>query len=94
MEVNLTNLEISATLSNEHILSATLEKGGYSENEDSVAAGKAMMAAAISDKGIRTRTTASFEEMAKNINKLGGGRGINWVGVLTSTTIIEGGTQE
>lgn len=70
MEVNLTNLEISATLSNEHVLNATLEKGGYSENEDSVAAGKAMVAAAISNKGVPTDDTVSFNQMAKNIDKI------------------------
>ena len=86
MKVNLTNLEISATLSNEHVLNATLEKGGYSENEDSVAAGKAMVAAAISNKGIKTKSTASFDEMAKNINKLGGGGAVDAYALKDVTT--------
>lgn len=70
MEVNLTNLEISATLSNEYVLNATIDKGGYSENEDSVAAGKAMVAAAISNKGVPTDDIVSFNQMAKNIDKI------------------------
>lgn len=70
MEVNLTNLEISATLSNEHILNAVIDKGGYSESEESVAAGKAVVAAAISKKGVATEKDNSFQQMAQNINKI------------------------
>lgn len=70
MEVNLTVAEISATLSNEHILNAVIDKGGYSENEESVAAGKAVVAAAISNKGVATEKDNSFQQMAQNINKI------------------------
>jgi len=87
MEVNLTVAEISATLSNEHILNAVIDKGGYSENEDSVAAGKAIVAAAISNKGVPTSGIVSFNQMAKNIDKIRTGPEAASNSVMVDTTV-------
>ena len=88
MEVNLTAAEISATLSNEHVLHAVIDKGGYSESEESVAAGKAVVAVAISNKGVATNKNDSFQQMAKNVDKILIGYGGSKVYELADTNTL------
>ncbi len=65
--------DIEAQLQNEVKLDATIDKGGYSADEASVAAGKAAIAAAITDKGVPASKNDSFSQLSGKIGKIDGG---------------------
>lgn len=64
--------DITAQLQNEVTLDATIDKGGYSADETSVAAGKAAIAAAITDKGVSASKNDSFSQLSGKIGKIDG----------------------
>lgn len=62
--------DIAAQLQNEVTLDATIDKGGYSADEASVAAGKAAIAAAITDKGVSASKNDSFSQLSGKIESI------------------------
>lgn len=61
---------IEAVIDAAGVVSVQLDKTGYTENEASVMAGKAAIAAAISNKGITADKTDSFRTLSYKINDL------------------------
>lgn len=63
-------IEIEAVIDAAGVVSVQLDKTGYTENEASVMAGKAAIAAAISNKGIGANKNNSFSTLANAINSI------------------------
>lgn len=61
---------IEAVIEAAGVVSVQLDKTGYTENEASVMAGKAAIAAAIFNKGIGANKNDSFSELSKKIDKM------------------------
>lgn len=96
-KVELTNQkDFNIELANRVAVNAKICKGGYSEDEATVAAGKGLIAAAITQKGVLTMSTATFAQMASNIDKILVGYGgsevyeLSDIDTLTITNSISG----
>lgn len=98
-KVELTNQkDFNIELANRVAVSTKICKGGYSQDEATVAAGKGLIAASITQKGVLTTNTATFAQMASNIDKILVGYGgsevyelDNMDTLITSTNITASG---
>lgn len=97
LKVTLTNNKnFDIQLTNGGVTIGKIDKGGYSEDEATVAAGKGLIAASITQKGVLTMSTATFAQMASNIDKILVGYGgsevyeLSDMDTLTITNSISG----
>lgn len=71
IDVKITpTIEIEAVIDAAGVMSVQLDKTGYTENEASVMAGKAAIAAAITKKGIGANKNNSFSTLANKIQSI------------------------
>lgn len=69
--------------------------GGFGEiaNFQSVSDGKALVASAITDKGVQTASDATFQTMAKNIAEIANGVNLDVISNGRTQYLIEGNNQ-
>ena len=74
LKVTLTNNNnFNIELTNGGVTIGKIDKGGYSEDEATVAAGKSLIAASITQKGIPASPDNSFNALSKKILRIDGG---------------------
>lgn len=66
---------INANLEAEGVVNAQLDKSGYTEDETSVMAGKAAIAASITNKGVPADKTDSFHQLSEKVSRITTGEG-------------------
>lgn len=68
---------INANLEAEGVINAQLDKSGYTEDETSVMAGKAAIAASITNKGVIASKNDSFHQLSEKVDKIRTSGGID-----------------